>query len=420
MSKLIKRTFYLMGVVSTLNALMIKIGGNQLALLNFIIIVLIILQLFSGEIKLTLYKYKIGLICLLIVFLVSSVGSMYNTNLQWFNESIKVSVKYVLFLVPLCLIFGDKELIKYRIYYLKGLLISAYIQLAWEILQLALWHYNSSSLNEIVFDKMLKIQSDHTWTFISNGQFRPSGVSWEPANLGMALIVGFILSKDIKGKILFSIGIFLSTSRTSILMWSLCVVIYLFIYIKNQLKLRKTVVSSKFILMILLIVILGIILTLIKGNYIINSILLTLDKLKISNQMNDSSSLTHAGYYLKAFDIFRKENLYQILLGYGTKIAGYPYTKFFGIYDWINAPWTPESDFVTILFGNGIIGFLLYYKFMLSNLKYNRYDKKNYLLIVNFIFGGMLYVYIGSTWTLLTSIILFVNRPKQIKILIKG
>ncbi|MBV4432326.1 O-antigen ligase family protein [Clostridium tyrobutyricum] len=408
MTNIIRKCFYLLGVFSTFNAVMINIGNNQLAILNFILLLLIIIQAYYKKLHLIFYQYKYPMLMILFIFLISSLGSFYFIDREWANESIVGPIKYIILLFPIFILYNDRELIYYKKYFLKGLYVSTIIQLIWEILQIILWKKYSFSLNNYIFQDLLHISVNHAWTFLDGQIFRPSGISWEPANLAVALVIGFILSKNFIIKLFFSIGILISTSRTGIIIWIVCIIIYLFIYLK-----KKIFIKLKHIFPILIVFILIIIVFNLNHQYILQYLTESLSRFITSDKSSNStnSALTHFGYYKFSFDIFTKENIFQILFGYGTSIAGYPYSKYYQMYTWLG-PWTPESDFITILFGNGIIGFLLYYTFIIKNIFYNRKNINEFLILISIILAGILYVYIRNTWCLLVCMILFI-KPKH-------
>ncbi|WP_031536221.1 O-antigen ligase family protein [Bacillus sp. MB2021] len=422
MNKTIENLFYLMGILSTLNALMITVGGMQLAMVNFIIILTLILQVCYLKGKIYFYSYKINIYLLFFVFLVSSIGSYYYLPYMWFSDSFKATIKFLFLLFPFVFLFSEKDITTYRTKFLKGLLISAWIQLIWEFLQLILYYQFSISLNEIIFGNLFHIEINHRWSFIKDGQFRPSGVSWEPANLSLSLLMGFILANGLMGKILFSLGIILSTSRTGIIVWLFCLSLYIVIYLrKNAGKKNSQNVKWSNILTIYVTVFLMsiIILYLFMATNIVEVLNHTFERIISGIANDDSSANQHSNYYWQGINIISSSSIFQMFFGYGTTVAGYPFMESYNIFTWLEYPWTPESDFVTLLVGNGIIGFIIYYLILYKNLMLNRNNLKYWLMILVIIISGIMYVYIRSSWTLLIILLLYnksINRGKEEKI----
>lgn len=413
LDKVIKKSFFFIGIFSTLGAFMINIGGFETAITNVFIIIVLGLQLLKRRINIK--NYKIPLIILFFTMIISSISSMYNLESVWVSESINSTLKVIMFLMPFTILFMDKELLFYRKEFFRGLLASCYIQVIWEILQVVLWNLKTISLNEIVFGKILKQEISHTWTFISDGRFRPSGVSWEPANLGLSLVIGYVLCNSKYSKILFSIGIFLSTSRTAIIVWVLVNCIYILKYRPISFNRKKIRMKYLDLFIILGGMILGLIFLLYFSENIINiiqpiihGISTTFEKLDLSGMKSDASANMHGLYYLKYIDIIKNTSLFQLIFGYGTATAGFPYSEYLNIYTYLPY-WNPESDFITILIGNGMLGAVTYYWFMIKNLKYNENDSKAFLSIVTILIAGLFYLYFRSSWPFLIAIMLFVK-----------
>lgn len=412
-SSQIRFMFFLMGIDATFNALIIttKITG-QIAVLNYIILIVLIFQLFYRSFHINIYRYKNILVILFCIFVISSMFACYHFGFSWAGDSLKRSVKYMVMILPIIFLFRDKELIYYRKYFFKGLKISCYIQFIWEILEISLWKFKQISINEIVFVNILKVNTDHAFTFLVNGQLRPSGISWEPANLGMALALGFILSESILGKIIFSLGIFLSTSRTSVILWGMCVVYYLIMYVRRKHKSKSGKIKIKIrdvIIVISLLIIAIVAIGYINKSSINDIINNTIGRLINATGESASSAEAHSNYYVEMFSIIKRQPIINSLIGWGTGIAGYPYTLYFGTYSWFTTAWTPESDFISILFGNGILGFIAFYWFYLKNIRFNMKNNKNCLVLLCIMLGGILYIYFIGTWVLLVSIMLFIK-----------
>lgn len=413
-----KILFLLLGIFSTLGALMINIG-SQFALFNIILFCIIIFQLIKKR-KIIIYSNKFEFLCLFIIFLVSSLSSLYFLPTDWSSSSLIVAIKYALLLMPIILLFSNDELNSLRKYFFNGLLISSWIQLLWELLQLVFFNGFGISINQVIFGDILHIKISGPWTVIMDGQFRPTGVSWDASNLTLALIMGLILSNNLLYKICFLIGILLSTSRTGIVLLAVYILYQVFIFMRNT-RFRRMNASKKNTGLFILVF--GLLLL---GFYIFQSFIYTQSDLinsvtysfqrffttfdTSSYTQSGSSALVHQNYYNNIFSLMNKSSLYQIFFGYGTCVAGYPFTYFFREYTDIG-PWTPESDFITLLFGNGIIGLLLYYKTIYTLLKWNKRDIKNVSIILMIFVGGITYVYIRGTWTLLILVLLYCKVP---------
>lgn len=408
-----RKLFFLIGLFSTLGALIINIGGMDLAVLNIFIALALIIQIASG--KFYISKYKIPIILLFLTMIISTFGNSSSLVGNWQSESIKGTIKFVFFLAPFCILYSDKELFEYREVFFKGLKVSAYIQLLWELLQIAFWNIANISINEVVFGQMLGIKIRRSWTFISDERFRPTGVSWEPANLSLALVIGYCLSKNRYSKVLFIVGTILSTSRTGIILISICVLLDLYKYFRGIRKNKDIEFKKVTLILIIIMIIISLCTCLIFSNEIVNyinvlveNIVTTINKLSLSHLMEDSSANVHTMYYLKAPFILFNSNLFNIFFGYGTFVAGYPYSSMLNVYTW-QTGWNPESDFITLLMGNGIIGLVLYYLILYKCFKFNRNDFSKLKILASITIAGILYINIRSTWPFYIIMMLFVK-----------
>jgi hypothetical protein len=132
---------------------------------------------------------------------------------------------------------------------------------------------------------------------------------------------------------------------------------------------------------------------------------------RISAASVDLSANRHFDYYKYLYDLISRTNIIQLLLGYGTSIAGYPYAKFYAFYTNIIG-WSPESDVISILIGNGIIGFLIYYGILIKSIKFNINSNKKYILI-SILFGGIFYVFFRNTMIMIIMVFLYIKKNDE-------
>lgn len=211
-------------------------------------------------------------------------------------------------------------------------------------------------------------------------------------------------------KFSISSGLILSTSRTGMVIGFIMVAFDIINYFKNIKKYNRLKIKYNSILTCIIIIFnrnikdsLGL---------IIDNIKITLEKLLQVSSGTDSSSNMHLLYYKKSYNIFSYSNLFQILFGYGTFCNDFPYFYLLNIYTW-QKTWNPESDFISVLIGNGIIGFSLYYSFVFRCIKYNINYINAVKLIVSIVIGG----YIWSSWPIIILIMLFIrNEDNKFKL----
>lgn len=415
--------FFLLGLFSTWSALIIQIGKSQIALYN-IIIGLIILYIFREMIlKKEFYfhlKGKIPFILFLCILPISTFLSLLFLKDKWFFDSIRGVIKFSLFIGPIFLLLDINQIKKYKTFFINGLYISALGQLIWEFLQMIVWANTRISLNELIFESLLGISCPgSSWTIMMHvdgiSQFRPTGLGWDTSAMAFVLIIGFIISKKMYMKTFFSLGILLSTSRTGILCWGICIIIcLLYTFLQKHTNIVKYIISifykrKYFYLIAFFIVILILIL-----NFKDISQYVLFKYFTSNDNLGNFSAQRHLDYYLYIPLILSHSNILEILFGYGSFIAGYPYAVYVGFYKEIIS-WTPESDFITLLFGNGIVGLFIYYYIIFKALKNNIYNKQNFLIISLIAVAGIFYLYIRSSWTFLLLLFLFFGESKNKK-----
>lgn len=107
-----------------------------------------------------------------------------------------------------------------------------------------------------------------------------------------------------------------------------------------------------------------------------------------SPQDNISSDI-HSTYYFELLNVFSSIDFINQLFGFGMFAAGYPYeTKKIVL---MSGVWVPESDFIIMFIGNGIIGGILYYLILIKNIicqkNYNNINLNLLLLVFGFFYG---------------------------------
>lgn len=409
-NKINKHLFMALGIVSTFAALQIDLGIN-LAIYNHIVIAIILVNLFCYEKN---FKIRsISLLLLNVIYIISLIFNSYLVNGLWMMEAIRFILKNILLLVLVTVVRSDR-LTNYWPVFLKGLYISTIIQLIWEYIEIIYWYVFKRSLNSLVFGDMLGIQASNGW-ITYHGMFRPMGLSWESANLSMALIMGFILSKNTYMKILFFLSVFLGGSRTGIIGMMVALMVTLVLKFKN----KKVLISREKIMELVAgivvvssaIVIMANIADSFTGSIILPSAINSLHRISAFLSRSDISSNRHLEYITKLPEIFTSYSPHHIIIGFGTTSAGLFYTLLFGWNSSV-AQWSPESDFINILVGNGVIGIGCYYHMLYKVYKKNRENNEIKTIIIVICICGFLYAYIRS-WIMLIVALLSVVRTKS-------
>lgn len=423
-NKIQKKLFYLLGLICTFVAL--KFGpGQGIALFNYVILLIIIIQ-FINKGRIYIYFYKIPIYLFILLMSISIILNLNNINNSVLSDGIGITIKFLCFILPIIILFTDSELCIYRIKFFQGLYLGSWIQLIWGTMQIVLYHINGFLLNQVVFGNLLHINLEYAdWTRYTGIGIRPTGIGWETAVYASSLLFGLIYTRKLYCKILFCIGILSSTSGTGIislvalLIYEVTVNKYFIIKDKSrQLNCKKKYSVYSIVRALLITVsVCGIMLIFFMYNKnIISYSYVSLNRfirMIEGGNMGETSTSIHMLYYKKLPSIIFHGNFIQGILGYGNFMVGRIYTLLYGLYSNTIA-WNPESDFITILLGNGILGAILYYYLIYKAfiLCKNRTLKK-YLVII--FISGFSYLFIRGTYTFLIILFLMVKSPKNFK-----
>lgn len=426
------KLFFLVGLTCTWNALIF--GG--VALYNYIILLWIIYHIIRHHMVLHLSDPKAEFINFLLISIVLSIAaSVISLPEKWIVSSIKSLIKYIFVFPTIFWLLDNKRLQDVKAYFLRGFYYGAIVQMVWGYLQFVLFFLKGSELNSIVFGKILGIGeiggTKIVWdSYVAAGGLtvlRMKGIGWEAANFSLTMVIGFILARSLKKssfiKWLFVGSILLCTSRSGWVAFAAVILAILFkkVFLANKSKEKR----KKRYLEYFIILIFFVLAPLMFGEKIFTIILGMVHNLRSSLDTTDamSSSSLHISYYTNLFKMLSKENIFNILFGNGYFSAGYIASiniKAFsqGIN---NIGWNPESDFITIILGNGLIGCIGYYGFCIFGIikhKLNDYA----LMILAIVVMGVTYLTIRGTWSLLIiafSIAALQNKKKANKLGIK-
>lgn len=419
----IYRKLYLwIGVVCTGSALSVGVGSAKMSVFNFLLLFSFVLRLIHIAVnKEGLYVLKKMYVWYLFgfVLMLSACGALLCVPRSWFINSLMLTGKLLLYFGGIIILFPKILLYKIKDDFFRGLYYGCIGQLVYGIFQGLLWYGFSINLNEIVFGRILNAGSeDIMWdnNILGGIVMRFTGFSWEPANFALVMLIGIILAKTVKMRLLFIMMIVFSYSKTGILTLLLLALVYIMSIIKGivfkehfSIKLIKayTVIIALVVLSLLAVVEYD------KLLYVYRLVENILENLYIAIMTEESlSGNIHKMYYLAVLDVIEKGNIWEFLFGYGTFSAGYPYALYDIIPYGIKKAWNPETDFITLLIGNGIVGVLVYYGIVLQNLFCIKDYKYRYILLA-ILSCGITYLYARGTWTLLILLFISIERMEQ-------
>lgn len=404
---------YLIGFMCTFNAL--KILGISIS--NYFMIALALIQIY--KICVNIYENKsikninfckTESAKYVLLFFASILLSYLAKNVQLpstlLKSMVSSTIKYVIAFFTLFLFYDDEELKQTKDVFLKAFLYGGIVNMVWGYLQVILYILFKFKLNTFIFGEILHM-GDYAWdTYVGNigGEafLRMKGIGWEAANFSLDMIVCFLLSKkydkSIILKIFFALAIVLSTSKSAYLTFAVVIIFDLLMNWKKYLEQIKNIRINKKQIIIAIIALL--IFIVIMGPYIIqyvsSMVYHMLNIFDVSDPL--SSNSIHISYYVNLIKFIKTSSLCAFILGTGYFIAGYPIDIFYSNRNIL--PWNPETDFVTLLLGNGLVGFLLYYFVSFKAYLKHRKDIEG-LIVVAIICQGITYLVIRGTWSFL-------------------
>jgi len=364
--------------------------------------------IWQGKIK-VLRNHEKAFTAVIITWLISYLICAVRMPAEW-KSGIITSFIQLCFLIVVYLFFDSKNRIEYLTYYIKGVYISAVVQMIWGYAQL-LFDRFGMDLNSLMFKDIFHMMGEYTTQYQFN-KLKVSGMCWNAGNLAPLVTFGYVYSSNIYLKAAFLILGFVSGSRTLMLGLIVCVIL--------QLILKKEKVSRKFSAKKLIIGVLGtgvLLAVIVKyGNVILEKMAEISDLLNIKDRVKtEGSANTHLYYLTSIPTVTRKNNLVSNLFGYGPSCSGYPQSVLMNFYPDI-VKWSIECDYVNQLWSYGYIGFIVYYYWYLKNaFRIFKLDQKYVVLLLTFLFEGILYN-ITFNWVLFLLLAIFTLGKNRINI----
>jgi hypothetical protein len=414
-----KKLFYFLGLFCTFIAL--KFGGG-VALFNYIILLIIVVQ-FGTKRQICFYPYKFPMFLFILLMPISIGLNFTNISSTVMSDGLGITIKFVSFILPIIILFSDQELCLYRKSFFKGLYIGSWIQLIWGTMQIVLYHINGLLLNQFIFGDLLHITLEGTtWTRYTGIGIRPTGIGWETAVYAISLLFGFAYTEKLYCKLLFGIAILASTSSTGIMTLVVLIIYQItldkYLFEKNRIregsyKKKNPLVKMLVITFIaVLIIIIAIIYNKNGTSDLISYFDISINRVTeiiLGKNSDETSTSIHMLYYQKLIATLFNGNIIQSFFGYGNFMVGRIYSSLYGLYTNITSAWNPESDFVTIVLGTGILGASLYYFLICKAFMLCKNRKlKRYLVII--LISGFSYLFIRGTYTFLIIAFLMVKE----------
>lgn len=385
LKKWVNLILYLMGFFSTFYIIRIK-SFQLTTLLAFVCIM-----------SVCFLKQKINLINvnrLFLAFIISVIATSFLNLFLPMEDTYKIKVSIVA-LIELFILYLSaeqiKQLDKYSISKLiSGLRMSCYIHIIWCLLQFVAYNFFEIDINQIIFGDLLHMSNgDYGVSRYEAGRLVISGLCWHPINLAPTLALSvLLLNKWYVWFAAFFIAFYSDNSTTMVVLATVFVLCLLTVFKGKIGKVIKSLQNPKvffkiFIILFISVLILIQLIPLIQKSF--NGIL---DRVQ---NTNDSSTQAHIQYYTAWPMIARKQNIIELLFGCGLGRSGAFFTRFFNQYTFIDY-WSVESDPMNYLYAAGLIGFLLFYSWLIVLIvKARKISIKYVIFLLSIIAGGITY-----------------------------
>lgn len=386
----------LLGLFVNMQIFQLPILGG-LSLYNLVIF-FICVKAFFNHFKIFISKEKICLYLFFLSLFISLPVCYFVVDKQWFDASLRATLKMSVVMLLLVLLVNNKKMQQARMPFYNGIIMAAYINIAWMIAQNLAWRIYRISLNTILFGS--------AYYYENNGNIVLSGLNVERASTVLSFLLCSVVSKRKVDKVICAIGVILTSSRTGLI---LIVILYfydLFCIIKKK-------ITKQFVLKFLFVISISLIAIYVSWLFVpfVQSIaekvfFLYRRFLSVFTSVNEFSQRevdAHLLYYVWLPDALSRIPIIQIFFGCGTRVSGWVYTQFYGRF--VNyGPWSVECDFVSLVLGNGIFGAFLYYiNLFITYKKFKSHDIKTIIIILTF--GSFLYAFYTSSVPLLLLIL---------------
>ena len=265
----------------------------------------------------------------------------------------------------------------------------SFVQITWIPIQYVFYHLLGIDLNKLIFVNLFHFLENAS--FVRDWVWYPSGLTWHSAVLAPLFVISFFLFKNLPLKLLIIIDAVICGNSTAFIGVIICLSLYLaFLLLErlNQGKFRiNPILMMGSIIVFLIVILLLYKLGLLK---VLAERILYLWMRLFGNQ-SDASTSAHMQYYFDYITVLKKSNIFQILFGYGEGCSGYTISQIYNRYTGLGN-WAVECDFVNIALNRGIVGFILYYIFLLNlSFKGLKKDKRYFIVMIAILIQGFGY-----------------------------
>ncbi|MCR4690785.1 MAG: hypothetical protein K5739_05550 [Lachnospiraceae bacterium] len=380
----------LFGILGTMPIIVIR--GNTLFMYLFMLMIAL-----GGAYALVEYKsFEIRRVSLwpLAIAISGSVGAMLcmTGSLPFVfrdGEGMRIvwEILYAVFFVLLCTMQGREQVR----YYIKGVYIASVIQAFYCLAQLAYFELTKSTLNHLIFERFLGMQSNFGFDAgkMDNGRVMLSGFCWHPANLAPLLTIGYLCSDSWVLKLIFVLVGSICGNRTTLLGLGICVLGEGIWYLKTKgFQIRFNVWTARLSLFGILAAAAYFVLmdrSLIRK--VSDMISFYIEKTDYTHNLSTGA---HLDYWFTVPKGFREVGPLQFLFGLGPECSGYIGTKILNMYP--DQKWVLECDYINILWSYGLLGLILRYTWYIrESIKSQKKNSAHWVFVAAIGIMGIFY-----------------------------
>ncbi|MBQ1194299.1 MAG: hypothetical protein IIX45_09335 [Lachnospiraceae bacterium] len=401
---------FIYGFIGTMP--IISIGGKTAwVYLTLLVVMWNIMILFTDkELKITYSQTATPLVVITIFTLISAFCCiMGDMPAVWINSQSNKIILEICYLL-IFILYAGKDRIHLLKNYVKGVYYASIIHMLWAYAQLVVKTVSTSTLNEIVFVKLLHMASPDTSVEVAE---HLPGLCWHSSNMAPLMVFGFAMSKSPVLKLGF-IGISIACgSRTTTLGVFVCAAIQIarFIY-KHRGKYNVPARLAQIGVIVIAMFLIAFSFTDAAKHYV-TMLTGAFERFMGTFGGDQGSAGMHASYWTSVFDVINMSSIANVLIGYGIDCSGYVFSVLFGYYE--GSQWVCEADTINLLWSYGFIGVSLRYFWYVFCIGRCRKADSRYLdFFIPLLLMGITYN-VMYNWCLILMYSLFLLGNEKIK-----
>lgn len=300
----------------------------------------------------------------ILIFLEAAIGIVLcvkGTMPQVWKDGETTRMVWELMHILFFLVYASRERWQYVKYYIKGVYLSALIQMGWCLGQYAYYVITKTSLNAKVFSELLHMNG-------FNGELGDgvldqvngvllTGFCWHPSNMAPLLCIIYLFSKSWPVKAVALMVAAMCGNRTALLGVGVCMGCECLVYFykqKGQFPVRRF-----YAFLAAGILLFGGLYCVVFEHALIERVVTTLQYYIEKTSMDDGSTSIHIQYWTCFPQAAELASLWQFLYGFGADCSGYVASTLLGAYP--GQKWVMECDYMNIFWSYGLVGFVLRY-----------------------------------------------------------